>query len=108
MADYPAFPQLIGSQQGWADDQVNDVAVNGRPMARAFFDGKKRVFKIMHLLDNTDIATLESFYDTNRLLDFVFRWKCDGPQYNVMFDGAPKVDWGNPYHRVEVNMRKVD
>lgn len=108
MADYPAFPQLIGSNDDWVDDLVTDVAVNGRPMSRAFFDSKKKVFKLLHLLDAADVDTFEAFYDANRLLQFTFQWMCNGPTYNVMFDSVPKIQRGNPATRVEVSLRKVD
>jgi hypothetical protein len=109
MSDYPAFAQIIGSQQDWVDDLVTDVAVNGRPMSRAFYTTKKRVFKLVHLLSASELSTFETFYDTFRLDDsFTMRWMCNGPEYNVMFDSVPRIQWANPLSRVEVTLRKVD
>lgn len=92
MAAYPSFPQLIeGAEDGWVDDLVFDRAVNGDLKVRAFYPGKKRTFKVPHVLNRVDFATLEAFYDTNRLLAVEFTWVRDGQTYTCMFGGPPQI-----------------
>lgn len=87
MAAYPSFPQLIGSTREAIDDLVLDRSVAGGAKSRAFYATKKNRFKIRHLLSATDAATLEAFYDTNRLLTVTLAWGGNGSSYTVLFEG---------------------
>lgn len=94
MAAYPAFPQMVGgSDEAWVDDLTADRAVNGSVKVRAFYSEKKRVFTVAHVLTNTDLATLRTFYDANRLLPVDLTWVRDGQTYSCVFAGAPRISY---------------
>lgn len=105
MATYPSLAQLVGSTAEWVDDLQVDRAVNGSAKARAFYTAKKRRFILRHILTSTDVGTLQTFYDTNRLAANSLTWSGDGVAYTVLFDGPPKVKpMGGLYSEVEVRL----
>ncbi len=85
MASYPALPIMVGSEEEWEDDLEMDIAVNGAPKVRAFYSTKKKLFKVVHkYLTATQKNTLQTFYDSNRLLVVQLVWT-DGVTYNCFF-----------------------
>lgn len=97
MANYPSFPFLLdGSGEEWIDDINADRSVSGGVKVRSFFTAKKRRFTLSHLLNASDRSTLQSFYDTNRILLVTLTWTPDGQTYDVLFDGPPKFDYLTP------------
>lgn len=93
MANYPtssAMPQVLGSSEEWLDDLTVDQAVGGGARVRAMYPAKKRRFIVKHWCSAADRATLQTFYDTNRLLTFTFTWAVDAANYTVLFEVAPK------------------
>jgi hypothetical protein len=90
MANYPAFNQLVSSKPQPIDDVELTRAANGDVHGRADFSGVKWAFTVKHELNNTDLATLRSFYSANRLLSFTFVWQRDGTSYTCLFDGPPE------------------
>lgn len=88
MADYPAFPQLVGTEQTFADDIAADQSVSGTTKVRGFFTAKKSRFTVRHVLNADDLATLLQFYDDNRLATVTFTYK--GTDYTC-FLAVPKV-----------------
>lgn len=93
MAAYPAFPQLLGSTEGWVDDLRADRAVSGSVRTRAFYAGKKRAFSVRHVLGNADLATFRAFYEANRKLAVTLTWVRDGQTYTCLFAGAPTINY---------------
>jgi hypothetical protein len=92
VAAYPSLTQLLNSTEEWVDDIVLDRAVNGTVKARAFFAAKKRRFVLQHDLSSTDRATLQTFYNTNRLLAVTLTWAADAQSYTCLFEGPPKIN----------------
>lgn len=91
MPSYPSFAQLRASEEQTLDDIVIDRAVNGTPKSRAFYTARKKIFRIRHkCLLAADKATLNTFYETNRLLNFDFTWNADSVLYSCRFAGPIK------------------
>lgn len=110
MATYPTFPQVIGSSLDLVDDLQVDEAVDGSARARAFFPAAKHAMHLAHVLDDTDLATLITFYNDHRADPSVsVQWKpdCNGTTYTCVFVAAPKIRYDNPFHQVEVDFREV-
>lgn len=104
-ATYPTWPQLVGSTEEWVDGVVLDRAVAGGVKARSFFTAKKRKFTLKHLLNATDRSTLQTLYNTNRVLRVTFIWGGDKQSYTCFFDGPPKYDYVTPtLAKVEVRL----
>ena len=91
MAAYPSFAQLVGSVMEVLDDRAVDRAVGGDARARAFYDAIKRRFTLVHRLKIADVATLLSFYQSNRLVSVTLTWSFDGATYTVLFEGPPRI-----------------
>jgi hypothetical protein len=96
MATYGTFPQLISSTEEGIDDIKIDRATNGAVKARSFFAVRKRRWKLRHLLNATDLATLLSFYDSYRTAANTFVWVRDGSTYTVLFEGPPQYETVKP------------
>ena len=109
MANYPSLAQSVGSRCVIKDDLQIDRSSSGKAQARAFWTGKKRTFQVQHqLLTSTDLATLLSFYDSNRTTSFNFTWSGDGATYVCIFAGAPAVDpLAANFSKVAVNLEEV-
>lgn len=93
MAAYPSFSQLLASNEEGVDDLTLDRAVNGSVKARAFYTSRKRRFNLRHYLSSSERATLQTFYDTNRLLTVTLTWVADGQAYTCLFAGPPRWDF---------------
>jgi hypothetical protein len=107
MSDYPAFPQLEGSEEVWVDDLRIDRMVGGGVRGRSFYPGKKKRFTLVHVLDQQERSDLEFFYDNYRMTFFSFTWTRRGnpTEYFVMFDGPPRFNESpQPLTRFEVSL----
>lgn len=106
MASYPSFHQrLEGSVKETLDDLVLDRAMNGALKARAYYSAVKFRFTVRHILTTAELATLQTFYNTNRLLTVTFTWERDSVAYTCLFEGPLKEV---TYHRpdlIEVEVR---
>ena len=91
MAAYPSLGQTSQSRESWADDVQIERASNGTARGRALFAGRKLELQIAHVVERSDVATLLSFYDTNRLLPVDVTWAGDGVTRAMLFAGAPGV-----------------
>ncbi len=96
MAAYPTLSQLASSSEEFVDDLVLDRATNGTVKARSFYSARKRRWKLKHVLSATDLATLLTFYDTNRLTANTFTWERDATSYTFLFDGPPQYEITRP------------
>lgn len=84
MASYPALRIDDGTEESWADDRMISRARSGAVKGRLLAAAKKRVFRVEHkYLSASDKDTLETFYDTNRALEFDFTLL--GDTYTVIF-----------------------
>jgi len=93
VASYPltTLGLRIGSDEEWIDDLVSDRSINGSVKVRALYSGKKKKFLLVHLLNSAQRITLETFYDTNRLLVVTLLWPPDGVTYSCLFAKAPRL-----------------
>lgn len=109
MAAYPSFTQLLGSTEEGVDDVTLDRAVDGSVKARGFYTARKRRFKLRHFLTSSERATLQTFYDTNRLLTVTLTWVPDGQTYTCLFQGPPSWDFspGGGNATVDVTLVQV-
>jgi len=89
MADYPDYPQRIGSAPKALTGARFDRSVSGRLRGQSFYSGDMETFTVKHLLSNDELAALRSFYDANKLLPVQFTWVGDEQVYGVMFVKAP-------------------
>ena len=96
MATLVAYSQLVGSTEEGVDGIQMDRAVNGTVKVRSFFSGRKRKWKLKHLLTGTELNALLSFYDTNRVAENTFTWTRDATAYTVFFDGPPQYTIEKP------------
>jgi len=108
MAAYPLTNVLRkGSQEEWLDDLVADRTVNGAVKVRALYSGKKRRFILHHLLNSTERATLQTFYDTNRLLTITMTWPVDNVTYTCVFAKPPHLSHGSVLSDVDVELLQI-
>jgi hypothetical protein len=109
VANYPTFPQLLGSTRETFDDLTLDRAIDGTGRGRAFFVGRQDRFVLRHVLRPADWTTLLTFYDTNRTLPITLKFDGDGATYsNVMFSRAPRpVYEGAGWIEAEVNLETL-
>ena len=91
MADYPDFPQLIGTEfQGDGGEQVS-VATSGKPRIRIYYSQTWRTAKVVHELVQEDWDELRAFYESVRGQPFTWKFAGDDQEYNVMFAEFPKA-----------------
>ncbi len=108
MAAYPNLGQTTQSRESWEDDVKIDRASNGAARGRALFAGRKLELQISHVCERGDVATLLSFYDTNRLLPVDVTWAGDGVTRQMLFAAAPDVQTeGGMLWRVTCRMVEV-
>lgn len=91
MAAYPSIGQTTQSRESWTDDVKLERASNGSARGRALFAGRKLELQVAHVVERGDVATLLSFYDTNRLLPVDVTWSGDGVTRQMLFAAAPDV-----------------
>lgn len=105
MANYPSFGQIIGSSETREDRVVFDRATNGTLRGRAMWTSAKKQFSVEHILKSSDVATMRTFYDTNRALAVSFTWKGDGSVYWCLFERPPVyTPLGAGWWRVRVQL----
>ena len=92
MADYPTFPQVVGSNEIVDDGTAVDKAESGKPRFRSFYTQIRRSWVIVHDVDTTDKDTIMAFHVSNQFVSFTFDWEGDNPatEYTVRFDGPPQ------------------
>ena len=92
MNTYPTFHQLIGSSKDIVDDRETDYSLAGDAHSRSLYPAIKHKFTIIHILNNTDLATWDTFYGTNRSLAITFAWLRTATNFTCLFGSAPKQD----------------
>ncbi len=85
MAAYPDIGFEEGTVEVHVDPLLLSTARGGGTKARRLFAAKKREFRLVHRLFGAEKATLEAFYDANRLLTLQFTWPGTGATYTVIF-----------------------
>lgn len=108
MANYPSFPQLVGSTHTPFDDLQIDRSIDGTAYARAFYAARKDRFVLHHDLTLAQRDTLLAFYDANRAIPFDLLWTGDGTTYtNCLFNDLPKFSYlGKGYVHAEVPIER--
>lgn len=91
MAAYPTLGQTSQSRESWEDDVQIERASNGSARGRALYTGRKLELQIDHVVERSEVATLLSFYDANRLLPVDVTWIGDGVTRSMLFSGPPDV-----------------
>ena len=91
MAAYPNLGQTNQSRESWADNMQIERASNGAARGRTLFAGRKLELQVSHVCARSNVATLLSFYDTNRLLPVDVTWAGDGVTRQMLFAAAPDV-----------------
>ena len=92
MASYPDLMTDYGVDADPIDMISIDRAEDGSARGRAYGDDKAS-FTVTHpRLNSTDKSTLDTFYSTNRLLEFTYTSKHDGASYTCIFRRAPKYE----------------
>ena len=105
MATYPSFPQLVGTAVTHEDGRVMRRSMNGAPRIKTFYSNTKYGFTVKHEIDSADLATLNSFWNTNRNLAFDFVYEGDGLTYSCYFLGRPHPKpIGGDYYEVTSNI----
>lgn len=91
MPTYPLTKFAEGSKITYKDDIAIDRAENGTTKARAYYATRKREFLAKHVYATlSDKNSIESFYDSNRLLSVTLNW-IDGNAYTVLLAAAPVI-----------------
>ena len=91
MADYPSIMQVFGTEVIPSDGTVTDRAVSGKPRLRTYYTQVQNRIKVVHDLDDTDMDTLNSHYDADRLNNFSFTFDGDAAVYNVRYMAPPRA-----------------
>lgn len=96
MAAYPTFPQLFKeSERVTEDDIAVERAIGGLAWGAAFYTATKARFRVTHVLNATDLATLRTFYNTNRQTTFSFTWQKTSTAFATCIFGAPLREVAN-------------
>lgn len=105
MADYPAFPQIVGSAVVYRDDRQVVRDTSGASRVASFYAAPVKEFNVVHKLDATDLATLRAFYLANRNTTFNFTWCEDAsPTVCVFGQRGVSVRVGAVHHDVTVDI----
>lgn len=90
MADYPSYGQLLSSGTDGDGAAIVDRAQDGSARARSFYPSTKRTFTVRHILTAAEVATLLTFYETNKLLAVDLAWTGpDAGDYTCLFTARP-------------------
>jgi len=89
MADYPTFPQVIGSKRVSDDGTILDLSESGKPRLRQYYTQVRRTFDVIHDVDGPDKDTILSHYDGDKANVFNFTFKGDAVVYTVRYNGVP-------------------
>ena len=107
MADYPAYPQKIGSRKDAAFGTNVDVAVSGKPRLQSRFSRDWSVFRIVHECDTAEKDAILSHYDVHKNVSFAFTCHGDSVVYTVKYANIPQARTGNLNFEWEVNTTLV-
>lgn len=90
-AVFPTLPIASSSKKETLDDIQVDRATDGTLRGRSFWAATKKRIKVdLSLLTAAQMTTLDTFYNTNRLLPIDLLWPHDGVTYtNLWFVGPP-------------------
>lgn len=91
MANYPSILQAYGSEVKGSDQTKLDRAVSGKPRLRTYYTQVRNTIKVIHDLDDTDMATLDAHYTADRLNAFTFTFDADSEAYTVRYMAAPRI-----------------
>jgi hypothetical protein len=91
VADYPSIMQAFGTEVVPSDGTVTDRAVSGKARLRSYFTQVRYQIKVVHDLDDTDMATLDSHYTADRLNSFSFTYAADDATYSVRYMAPPRA-----------------
>ena len=106
---YPSLAQLVGSEATPQSGIRIDRASNGDVRSQILYSADRKDFRLLHRLDSTDKATLDTFYTTNKALEITLLWSADSQSYNCIFIDAPKyTPLGYSEFNVAVNLAQKD
>lgn len=88
---YPAITQRIGTQREAASGIRVNRAVSGRPIFSRYSTQDWYAFRVQHECDATDMATILSHYNTNRMLEFDFTFDATGETYLTQYAERPRT-----------------
>jgi hypothetical protein len=89
VADYPTFPQVIGSVRTSDDGTVVDFAESGKPRLRQYFTQVRRRFTVLHDIDGPDKDAILAHYDGDKENVFNFTFKGDDVVYTCRYISVP-------------------
>lgn len=94
MASYPVLLQDAKSRRKPVNSIKVDLAGDGTPRGRVMHSKTVYNFTVTHpLISTIDRDSIQTFYDTNKDLEFTFVWDADGLSYTLMFLGEPDPTW---------------
>lgn len=103
MANYPSFPQLVGTVVEGLGGQELRRTISGKPRIRRYYSATRYDVTIVHDLSDADVATLVSFYNTNKDIAFNFTYEQDDQVYSCYFVEYPDIQpIGAGYSKVTV------
>ena len=108
MANYPSFPQLVGSSFVSDDGVQVKRATSGKPRIKTNYSQSWGEGSIIHELNQTDLNTLNTFYTTNKGISFTFFYAADNSNYSCQFASKPKaIPIAGGYYDVEVLILEI-
>lgn len=96
MAAYPTLRTTTQSTMIEIDGQVTNVTEANTVRITNYADAVRYEASLVHILNATDMATLLTFYDTNRNAQFTYTWPAEGTgapwvtTYTMRFVSAPR------------------
>ena len=96
MADYPTLDAAIASQVEIQDGKRFERADDGTARAVVTWSGEKRTWRLVHLLDATDAATLYAHYAAHIESTFNFDDPETATTYAVMYRSPPAISYPAP------------
>jgi hypothetical protein len=89
MATYPSLAMHPSSRRILRDGRDEEIATSGKLYLRNLYTSDRYDFEIVHeALNSTDVATLVSFYGTNKNLAVDLVWPEDGATYTGLRFGS--------------------
>lgn len=99
---YPSLPLHSESKRVVRDGREESLSVSGATRIRRFYTADKFDFELRHgALTAAQVATLQSFYNSNMATTFDFLWPEDGLTYTgLRFGrGGLQIKWIAPLYR---------
>lgn len=90
MANYPSVVQAYGTTIKSDAGTIVERAVSGKPRLRSYYTQVRDEITVIHDLDDTDKAAIESHYAGDADNAFVFTYAADSTQYTVRYAQAPQ------------------